>query len=48
MTQITKAQRGALIQLGKLVNKAKLASNKLQRIFTGEAAAEKQLNRLAK
>lgn len=48
MTQITKAQRGALIQLDKLVNKAKLASNRLGRIFTGEAAAEKELNKLAK
>lgn len=48
MAQINKAQRGAILQLGKLVNKAKLASNGLRRIFTGEAAAEKQLNKLAK
>lgn len=48
MTRINKAQRGATLQLGKLVNKGKLASNKLRRIFTGEAAAEKQLNKLAK
>ena len=48
MVQINKAQRGAILQLGKLVNKAKLASNGLRRIFTGEAAAEKQLNKLAK
>lgn len=34
--------------LGKLANKAKLASNQLKRVFTGEAVAEKQLNRLAK
>lgn len=34
--------------LDKLANKAKLASNQLKRVFTGEAAAEKQLNRLAK
>ena len=32
----------------KLVDKAKLISNKLKRFFTGEAAAEKQLNKLAK
>ena len=32
----------------KLVNKAKLASNGLKRFLTGEAAAEKQLNKLAK
>ena len=38
MTQINKAQRGAILQFGKLVNKAKLASNRLGRIFTGEAA----------
>lgn len=48
MTQINKAQRGAILQFGKLVNKAKLASNELRRIFTGEAAAEKKLNKLAK
>lgn len=48
MTQINKAQRGAILQFGKLVNKAKLASNRLGRIFTGEAAAEKKLNKLAK
>lgn len=48
MTQINKAQRGAILQFGKLVNKAKLASNRLQRIFAGEAAAEKKLNKLAK
>lgn len=48
MTQINKAQRGAILQFGKLVNKAKLASNGLRRIFTGEAAAEKKLNKLAK
>ena len=41
MTQINKAQRGAILQFGKLVNKAKLASNRLGRIFTGEAAAER-------
>lgn len=45
---INKAQRGAILQFGKLVNKAKLASNGLRRIFTGEAAAEKKLNKLAK
>lgn len=48
MTQINKAQRGAILQFDKLANKAKLASNRLQRIFTGEAAAEKKLNKLAK
>ena len=48
MTQINKAQRGAILQFGKLVNKAKLASNELRRIFTGEAAAEKKFNKLAK
>ena len=48
MTQINKAQRGAILQFGKLVNKAKLASNVLKRFFTGEAAAEKKLNKLAK
>lgn len=48
MTQINKAQRGAILQFIKLVNKAKLASNRLGRIFTGEAAAEKKLNKLAK
>lgn len=48
MTQINKAQRGAILQFDKLVNKAKLASNELRRIFTGEAAAEKKLNKLAK
>ena len=48
MTQINKAQRGAILQFGKLINKAKLASNRLGRIFTGEAAAEKKLNKLAK
>lgn len=48
IAQINKAQRGAILQLGKLVNKARLASNGLRRIFTGEAAAEKQLNKLAK
>ena len=48
MTQINKAQRGAILQFSKLANKAKLASNGLRRIFTGEAAAEKQLNKLAK
>ena len=32
----------------KLVNKAKLASNGLKRFLTGEAAAEKKLNKLAK
>lgn len=48
MTQINKAQRGAILQFGKLVNKAKLAQNRLRRIFTGEAAAEKKLNKLAK
>lgn len=48
MTQINKAQRGAILQFGKLVNKAKLVSNRLRRTFTGEAAAEKKLNKLAK
>jgi hypothetical protein len=32
----------------KSANKAKLALNELKRFFTGEAAAEKQLNKLAK
>ena len=54
MTQINKAQYGAILQFGKLANKAKLANktelafNWLKRVFTGEAAAEKQLNKLAK
>ena len=54
MTQINKAQYGAILQFGKLANKAKLADkaklalNRLERIFTGEATAEKQLNKLAK
>lgn len=54
MTQINKAQYGTILQLiksaskAKLADKAKLASNWLKRVFTGEAAAEKQLNRLAK
>lgn len=48
MTQINKAQRGASLQFGKLANKTKLALNGLERFFTGEAAAEKQLNKLAK
>lgn len=48
MAQINKAQKGGLLQFDKLANKIKLAQNRLQWIFTGEAAAEKQLNKLAK
>lgn len=46
MTQINKAQYGTILQLiksaskAKLADKAKLASNQLKRVFTGEAAAE--------
>lgn len=54
MTQINKAQYGAILQFAKSASKAKLANktelafNWLKRIFTGEAAAEKKLNKLAK
>lgn len=48
MIQINKAQRGSILKLIKLVPKTKIVFNSLKRFFTGEAAAEKQLNKLAK
>lgn len=47
MVQINKAQGGAILQLGKVINKAKSASHELKRIFMGESAAEKYLNKMA-
>ena len=49
MIQVNKLQKGAPILLvDKVANRINLGANRLKRIFTGEAAAEKYLNKLAK